>query len=201
MVHWYHAIISAYGFWLPNDPRGSWSDFVRAWELFRFGGPATTVSDNRIRSQDPHDASFRREMKRHMKYPPARFDEASRASIASGFERACDEFGFIVHACAIGFDHSHLVLERNPIRSSEQVIAVMKSRATHQMNLDGTNPMKPYASGDGAIPTPWGKSGWSAFIDDIEHLRCAIEYVTRHPMKEGLPPQPWTFITPFPFPV
>ncbi len=29
-------IFSAYGFWLPNDPRGSWSDFVRPWELLRF---------------------------------------------------------------------------------------------------------------------------------------------------------------------
>ena len=26
MVHGYHVILAAYGFWLPNDPRGSWSD-------------------------------------------------------------------------------------------------------------------------------------------------------------------------------
>jgi hypothetical protein len=37
MVHGYHVIIGAYGFWLPNDPRGSWSDFVGKWELVRFG--------------------------------------------------------------------------------------------------------------------------------------------------------------------
>ncbi len=37
MIHAYHAIFGAYGFWLPNDPRGSWSDFVGAWELLRFG--------------------------------------------------------------------------------------------------------------------------------------------------------------------
>src|ERR1700680_1345456 len=30
-----HVIITAHGFWLPNDPRGSWSDFVGAWELSR----------------------------------------------------------------------------------------------------------------------------------------------------------------------
>jgi hypothetical protein len=24
----YHVVLGAYGFWLPNDPRGSWSDFV-----------------------------------------------------------------------------------------------------------------------------------------------------------------------------
>jgi len=37
MIRAYHAIFTAYGFWLPNDPRGSWSDFVGSWELFRFG--------------------------------------------------------------------------------------------------------------------------------------------------------------------
>ena len=34
----YHAIFTAYGFWLPNDPRGSWSSYVRSWELFLAGG-------------------------------------------------------------------------------------------------------------------------------------------------------------------
>jgi hypothetical protein len=28
MILGYHVIFGAYGFWLPNDPRGSWSDFV-----------------------------------------------------------------------------------------------------------------------------------------------------------------------------
>ena len=37
MIHAYHVIWGAYGFWLPNDPRGSWSDFVASWELLRFG--------------------------------------------------------------------------------------------------------------------------------------------------------------------
>jgi len=27
MVLAYRAILSMYGFWLPNDPRGSWSEF------------------------------------------------------------------------------------------------------------------------------------------------------------------------------
>lgn len=37
MIHGYHIILPHYGFWLPNDPRGSWSDFVASWELVRFG--------------------------------------------------------------------------------------------------------------------------------------------------------------------
>jgi len=30
-----HSIFGMYGFWLPNDPRGSGSDYVASWELFR----------------------------------------------------------------------------------------------------------------------------------------------------------------------
>ena len=46
MVLGYHVIIGAYGFWLPNDPRKSWSDFVGSWDLFRFG-KATTTTETR----------------------------------------------------------------------------------------------------------------------------------------------------------
>jgi hypothetical protein len=53
----YHLIITTYGFWLPNDPRGSWSDFVRAWELFLFGGPATRTQERRSLARDPHDVA------------------------------------------------------------------------------------------------------------------------------------------------
>src|SRR5213594_34422 len=109
MILGYHAIFSAYGFWLPNDPRGSWSDFVRSWELYRFGGPATTVTEKRSYAHDPHDARFRRQAKEHLKYKPARFDQRCRQSIARGLTRACDEFLFEIHACAIGFDHVHVV--------------------------------------------------------------------------------------------
>src|SRR5438552_2353693 len=42
IVHGYHVIFGTYWFWLPNDPRGSWSNFVASWELARFGA-ATKV--------------------------------------------------------------------------------------------------------------------------------------------------------------
>ena len=55
----FHLIISAYGFWLPNDPRGSWSDFVGSWELYKFG-PATKTTETRSLAHDPHDVALRR---------------------------------------------------------------------------------------------------------------------------------------------
>ena len=55
----YHVIFSAYGFWLPNDPRGSWSDFVGSWDLFRAGGRATLTTATRSQAGVAHDSTVR----------------------------------------------------------------------------------------------------------------------------------------------
>src|SRR5205814_7127939 len=108
----FHLIISAYGFWLPNDPRGSWSDFVASWELLKFG-PATKVTQRRSHAHEPHDANFRRAAKRALKYPAVRFNDAQRNAIAAGFGRACDDWKYACLACCIGHDHAHLVFRRH----------------------------------------------------------------------------------------
>src|SRR5689334_1058503 len=58
----YHVIFSTYGFWLPNDPRGSWSDFVGSWELLRYG-PATKTTQRRSLAYDQHDRNLRKAAK------------------------------------------------------------------------------------------------------------------------------------------
>ena len=42
----FHVIGCTYGFWLPNDERGSGSDFVRSAALVKFG-PANPVGHRR----------------------------------------------------------------------------------------------------------------------------------------------------------
>ena len=55
----YHLVFTSYGFWLPNDPRGSWSDFVRSWELYWYGG-ATKVTTRASLARREHDRDLRR---------------------------------------------------------------------------------------------------------------------------------------------
>ena len=69
----YHVIITAYGFWLPNDPRGSYSDFVGSWELFRYG-PATKMTTRFSVAGRAHDRGLRLVAKRALKYPDVHFD-------------------------------------------------------------------------------------------------------------------------------
>jgi hypothetical protein len=125
MVRWYHLIISAYGFWLPNDPRGSWSEFVGAWELLKFGGP-TKVDQKRSYAHDPHNRQRRLDAKKALKYPPVRFGAAQRAAVAEGFAQAIAEGDYRIHACCFGYDHAHLVVCRHD-RTIEQVARHLKS--------------------------------------------------------------------------
>ncbi len=192
MVRWYHAIFSAYGFWLPNDPRGSWSDFVGSWELLKFGC-ATTTGEKRSLAAVAHDADVRRRAKLALKYPPVRFNDAQRLAIGAGITQACAESKIILHACAIGFDHVHIVAARHTKRV-EQIVGQLKGRSTQHMGAAGCHPMQAALPSTRPLPTPWSEGCWSVFINDHEQLRCAIKYVERHPQKEGLPAQRWTFV-------
>ena len=194
MVRWYHLIMTAYGFWLPNDPRGSWSDFVGAWELYKFG-PATKTNEKRSLAHERHDVQRRLAAKRALKYPPVRFNDAQRQCIADGFAKAVTESSYEVLACCIGHDHAHLVVARHA-RTIEQIASHLKSKATMSLTRADVHPLRACRKPDGTVPTPWSEGIWSVFINDEEQLSAAIRYVLRHPETEGLPMRNWPFVRP-----
>lgn len=193
----HHVIFSTYGFWLPNDPRGSWSDFVGAWELFRNAGPATKVTSTRSFAHDPHDRVKRLEAKQRLKRAPVRFTDAQRRALASGFERAVRESVYTVYALAVLRDHVHIVLAFHE-RSLAQIIGHLKSRATMELRAANIHPFERDAGGLSEVPTCWGGPGWKVFIDNPAQVRTAIRYVNENPGKEGLPEQQWGFVKPLP---
>ena len=71
MVNAAHLVFTCYGFWLPNDPRGSWSDFVRSWDLLQFGDP-TKTDERRSLANNPHDRERRKAAKSALRYEPVR---------------------------------------------------------------------------------------------------------------------------------
>lgn len=188
MVIAYHSIVSAYGFWLPNDPRGSWSDFVGSYELWRVGGRSTKVDDNRSYANAPHDRVLREQAKEHLKYPAVRFTGEQALAIVEGFAVAAQERGYRVYACSILPDHTHLVIARHE-RPIEKLIAHMKVRALQSLRNHALDPMS-------GAHTVWAKDAWHVYIDDDLHLRRAIRYVEDNPVKEGMRRQKWSFCRP-----
>jgi len=195
MIRAYHAIFTAYGFWLPNDPRGSWSDFVGSWELFRFGA-ATTIRTRRSVAAKPHDRALREAAKRSLKYPPVHFDGHQALSIAAGFASAVSECGYPVFACSILPEHVHIVVARCG-RPIERIVAHWKAKATAQLSRDGRHPLASFTDRRGSAPTPWAAKCWKTFLEADEDVRRAVRYVERNPVKEGKRPQQWRFVVPW----
>jgi REP element-mobilizing transposase RayT len=196
MVLAYHVIFGAYGFWLPNDPRGSWSDFVAAWELFQFGGPATTTTERRSVAGRSHNRALRKATKEHLKYPAVVFNDDQVMSIADGFRAMAEKSGYQVHACSIMPEHVHLVLGR--FRYNVETMArLLKAEASHRLNADGRHPMAAWPKDDSSLPTPWAEGCWKVFLNSHADILRAIRYVENNPLKEGKPAQTWPFVVPF----
>jgi len=103
-----HVILTAYGFWLPNDPRGSWSDFIRSWELLKYGN-ATKIEERHSVARRPHNSALRAAAKRELMYPPVIFNGKQALAIACGFGDVVLRSGCVIYACAVMPDHAHLV--------------------------------------------------------------------------------------------
>jgi hypothetical protein len=187
MVIAYHVIFSTYGFWLPNDPRGSWSDFVGAWELVRFG-KATKVTTTRSVAAVAHDRFLRREAKTALGHPPVAFTGKQALAVGRGFARAVNESGYAVHACTILPEHVHLVIGQS-LRPVGQIVGHLKGRATQHLAAEGL-----WLDAERPV---WGKKGWKVFLEMPAEVRRAIAYVEANPEKEGKPRQRWSFVTPF----
>ena len=190
-----HVIFTAYGFWLPNDPRGSWSDFVRSWELLKFG-PATKTTSRRSLARDEHDIQLRLKAKVALRYPPVRFTGRQALSAARGFAFAIDRSGYRVHACSILPDHVHMVVARDRY-GAEQIVRRLKQGATLRLIEDGLHPLGTYRTAAGKPPTPWVRRCWKVFLNDDRAVLQAIGYVEQNPPREGKPRQEWSFVSPY----
>jgi hypothetical protein len=95
----YHLIWTAYGWWLPNDPRGSGSQTIRnnliadLGEL-HYGRKQVQPAARDVREFYRHAATV-------LKYPLLIFAEAERKAIAQSFHQVIKEQHYTCYGCAI----------------------------------------------------------------------------------------------------
>lgn len=192
MLLGFHVIFSTYGYWLPNDPRGSWSDWIRNWEMLRYGA-ATKVDTRESVAGVKHDVALRKRAKEALAYPEVFLTGAQAQAVGIGFRTAVAETDYAILACSIMPQHVHLVIGPHA-RDIDRIVGHLKSRATQQLNLQGIHPLAGYKQSDGTTPSPWCRNCWKVFIFSQRHLRDAIRYVEENPLKEGKPRQHWSFV-------
>lgn len=190
----FHLILSCYGFWLPNDPRGSWSDHVRQHNIHAHG-PATKVNTKDSLANQPHNHQQRIDAKASLNYPPVHFNGKQARSVANGFAFRAGRSNIRIYACAIMPDHVHLVIA-NDGRKIEMISNQLKGAATRKLAQDDLHPLAGYTDKHGKTPSPWAVGQWKVFITTEQQLHNTIHYVKMNPIKAGLKPQQWKFVKP-----
>jgi len=189
-----HLIFGAYGFWLPNDPRGSWSDFVGAWNLLRFG-PATTTNEAVSLAHNEHNRRARVAAKESLKRPAVEFNGIQARTIGEGIAQYAASSGLKIWACAILPDHVHLVVGAFRI-DPKQIVVQLKGSATERLLAVKLHPFGDRHA-NGRVPKCFARGQWEVFLDTPDEVLRAIRYAEENPVKEGKPRQRWSFVAPF----
>jgi REP element-mobilizing transposase RayT len=185
-----HCIWGAYGFWLPNDPRGSGSTFVGSHAIWEAGGEATLVHASRSLAHQNHDRQLRMAGKVALRKPAMRFTDAHINAIGVGFAAAVRIGNYNLYACAIMPDHVHIVAGHPPDLAAK-IVAHLKSFGTKEINRRGLNPYAALQGRDGQ--RVWADRFRHVFLSAADLPRC-VQYVRDNPIKAGLPAQNWNFL-------
>ena len=180
MVLAYHAIFTTCGTWLPNDPRGSWSAKVYARKLRELGdvashGPAPDPPPQ----QTVQEFHWRAETR--LARDPVRLTRPEIQVVGESLGHTAQRREWPIWALAVLADHVHLVMPRDRHRI-EYMVNQLKGGATRAL---------------GRTTTLWTRKCWSVFLDDVEAISAAIEYVVANPVRAGLGPQDWPFVIRF----
>jgi Transposase and inactivated derivatives len=184
----YHITFGAYGFWLPNDPRGSWSDYIFAKRLLPFGD-ATKVNTQHSRAHDPHDHRKRLEAKKLLRFSPVKLTGQQALIVSQGFKQVVADAKLQIFSCAIMPDHVHLVIGQHE-RTVELLVNQLKSCATKHLTAADQHQFQGKQS-------PWSRGFWQVYLDTPEEINRAIHYVRQNPIRDGLREQHWSFVVPF----
>ena len=179
----YHLIWTAYGWWLPNDPRGSSSSTISTDVLAMLG----ELHEGR-KTVQPASSDIRKfyaAAQTFLKHELRTFDQSGREILAESFAEVIAEQKYTCYACAIMPDHVHLV-----IRKHRDVAEVM----IEKLQSASAGRLCEAASGWGRDHPVWGGPGWKVFLDHPDEVERTIGYVQRNPDPLGMPRQHWPFV-------
>jgi REP element-mobilizing transposase RayT len=182
MVIAYHLIWTAYGYWLPNDPRGSMSkriasDVIAQLGELHFGRKSVQPAAAEVRE-------FRQRARGVLKHALLRFDVGEFSLVADGLARAIGENNYTCYACAIMPDHVHMILRKHK-HTAEAMLANLQESSRLRLRTGGLR------TDDHPV---WGGPGWKVFLHTPTDIVRTIRYIDENPPQWRLPPQQWSFV-------
>lgn len=181
----HHLIWTLYGWWLPNDLRGSCSrtihsDLLKPLGELHYGRKKIQPASRDIRA-------FYAQARSLLKYPLLELRGAAVDSVGQGFADAIRECSYTDYACAILFDHVHLIIRKHK-HTAEEMIEHLQHFSRLRLSTDG------FRAADHPV---WCRGGWNIFLDQPDEIRRTIGYVEDNPLPYRMPHQLWEFVTPY----
>src|SRR5205809_1811058 len=105
MVLAYHLIWVAYGWWLPNDLRGSMSSHIASNVIADLG--ALHHGRKKLQPASRDIRAFYERARDVLKFPLLTFAPAEVSAIARAFDGVIRAERYTCYACAIMYDHVH----------------------------------------------------------------------------------------------
>jgi len=180
MVAGYHLIWTAYGHWLPNDPRGSTSDVVHCAKIAELGD--LHPGRRRIQPAGRVIREFYEAAQGVLQHPLRTFTPKDVETIACGFAEIIKERTYTCYACVIMPDHVHLLIRKHRDKA-EDMITHLQERSQKMMREQ-----------TGSEHPVWGGPGWKVFLDTRPDMERIVRYVEQNPVKMGRPIQRWAFV-------
>ena len=184
----YHLTFTTYGFWLPNDPRGSGSRVVWSEPLAAHGAATFVADRRRSRARCAHDPAVRVAAQADLKHPPVLLDAARRAAVRRGLTVYTERTNEALELAAVLKDHVHVLVHRGA-RQWEQIEAGVKAKATLAMSEGSCHPFQP--DGKGRRHTPWAENGWCTYLHNDEDVERTRRYIRKNLARAGLSGELW----------
>src|SRR5439155_11678803 len=115
----YHLIWTAYGWWLPNDLRGSMSRTIRNDIIADLG--QLHYRRKKIQPASRDLKAFYTIAAQKLEHTLREFSSQAITCIAEAFESAIAQFKYTCYACAIMPDHVHMVIRKHKHLAEEMI--------------------------------------------------------------------------------
>ena len=182
MIVAHHLVWTAYGWWLPNDPRGSTSHSIRNDLVAELG----TLHHGRREVQPAGSdiRTFYRQAQQTLNHPLRTFTAREIEIVGESFAAVIARAPYTCWACAILPDHVHILLRKHRDKA-ERMIANLQEGSRSALREKGFRE---------AEHPVWGGPGWKVFLDHPDDVRRTIRYVEDNPVKMRMARQKWGFV-------
>jgi len=178
----HHIIWTVYGWWLPNDPRGSTSKTVRKAHIeplgdIHFGRRTIQPAGTDVRA-------FYEQAAQILKHPLLEVRGRCVDIVAEAFDSVIHNEQYTCYACAIMPDHVHVLIRKHK-HCAEEMIDRLQEASRLALLESELFPLSHPA---------WTRGGWKVFLDHPDEVQRTIPYIENNPIKIGLPRQRWPFV-------